>query len=430
MSMSDFPSAGPVLLRHATVPGCLLEVGCDELVTRDLHLADGKIAAVGSNLVVDAPVLDLDGDLVFPGFVDLHTHLDKGHIWPRASNADGTHLAAVKAVMADRSANWSAEDVAARMEFSLRTAYAHGSVAIRTHLDSLGEQLDISWPVFRRLREEWAGRIDLQAVALVQLDAYGTDFVERVADVVAESGGLLGGSGALQPDAPALIRRVFDLAVDRNLDVDLHVDETGDPAAQTLRLIALETIRRGWQGRVTCGHCCNLTVQDPEVARATVALVAAARITVVTLPMVNLYLQGRTPGATPTWRGITMVHELRAAGVRVVIASDNTRDPFYGFGDLDLAEVFREAVRIGHLDLPVGDWPKAVTAHPADVMRLAAGRLRVGDTANLVLFNARDYSELLSRPQSDRRVVRDGRIIDARTPSYRELDGLFGRGCT
>ena len=122
-----------------------------------------------------------------------------------------------------------------------------------------------------------------------------------------------------------------------------------------------------------------------------------------------------------------MVHELRAAGVRVVIASDNTRDPFYGFGDLDLAEVFREAVRIGHLDLPVGDWPQAITALPADVMRLAAGRLRVGDAANLVLFNARDYSELLSRPQSDRRVVRDGRMIDARVPSYRALDGLFGK---
>ena len=427
MSMSDFPSSGPVLLRQATVPGCLLEGGSGELVVRDLYLAEGKIAAVGSNLAIDAPVVDLDGDMVFPGFVDLHTHLDKGHIWPRASNADGTHLAAVQAVMADRSANWSAEDVAARMEFSLRTAYAHGSVAIRTHLDSLGEQLDISWPVFRRLREEWAGRITLQGVALVQLDAYRTDFVERLADVVADAGGLLGGSGALQPDAPALIRRVFDLAVDRNLDVDLHVDETGDPAAQTLRLIALETIRRGWQGRVTCGHCCNLTVQDPAFAKATVALVAEAGITVVTLPMVNLYLQGRNPGGTPTWRGITMVHELRAAGVRVVIASDNTRDPFYGFGDLDLAEVFREAVRIGHLDLPVGDWPQAITALPADVMRLAAGRLRVGDAANLVLFNARDYSELLSRPQSDRRVVRDGRMIDARVPSYRALDGLFGK---
>ncbi len=428
MLMSDaaapWPATGDVLLTRATIPGCLLADGSAELERRDVLISGGKIATVAHALPPTAPVVDLDGGMVFPGFVDLHTHLDKGHTWPRAANLTGTHLSAVQAVMADRQANWSAEDVATRMDFSLRAAYAHGTVAIRTHIDSLGSQLDISWPVFRQKRAEWAGRVDLQAVALVQLDAYSTDFVERMADVVAESGGLIGGSGALQPDAPALIKRVFDLAVDRNLDVDLHVDECGDPAARTLALIAQETIKRGWQGRVTAGHCCSLAVQEPGYAREVIAKVADAGMNVVSLPMVNLYLQGRKQG-TPTWRGITLVHELRDAGVRVVIASDNTRDPFYGFGDLDLAEVFREAVRIGHLDIPVGDWAAAVTRIPARIMGMNAGVVKAGDAANLVLFSARDYSELLSRPQSDRRVVRDGRVIDAKLPSYRELDHLF-----
>ncbi len=277
--------------------------------------------------------------------------------------------------------------------------------------------------MFKRLRTEWAGRIALQGVSLVPLEAYATPFAEDMADVVAEAGGLLGGAGALQPDAPALIRRVFDLAVDRNLDIDLHVDETGDPAAHTLRRIAQEAIARGYQGRVTCGHCCSLAVQDPASASETIALVADAGITVVSLPMVNLYLQGRRAG-TPGWRGITLVQELRAAGVRVVIASDNTRDPFYGFGDLDLCEVFREAVRIGHLDMPVGDWPAAVTALPAAAMGVQYG-LRAGNPADLVLFTARSYSELLSRPQADRVVVRAGRAVSTMPPAYSELDALL-----
>jgi cytosine deaminase len=419
--MSDFPASGDVLLRHATVPGCLLHAESAELVRCDIQITDGRIAAIAGELPQQAQSIDLDGDMVWPGFVDLHTHLDKGHIWPRALNPDGTHAGAVQAVMKDRAANWSAEDVAARMEFSLRCAYAHGTVALRTHLDSLGEQLDISWPVFREKRAQWAGRIALQAVGLVQLDAYRTDFAERLADMAAECGGLLGGSGATQPDAPALIKRVFDLACDRDLDVDLHVDETGDPEARTLRLIAEEALARNWHGRVTCGHCCSLAVQEPGYAAETIARVAAAGVTVVSLPMVNLYLQGRKAG-TPLWRGITLVHELREAGVRVVMGSDNTRDPFYGFGDLDLAEVFREAVRIGHLDIPVGSWPASVTALPADVMGLPAGRIAVGASADLVIFKARDYSELLSRPQSDRIVIRAGRKLDAVVPSYRELD--------
>jgi cytosine deaminase len=411
------------LVRNVRVPGCQLEGGGVELEPVDIRIADGVITEIGAGLAGEG--VDCGGSIVMPGFVDLHTHIDKGHIWPRAFNHDGTHTAAKNAVMADRQANWSAADVRARAEFSLRCAYAHGTVALRTHIDSLGSQCAISWPVFKALRAEWAGRIALQGVALVPIDAYATPFVEQMADTVAEAGGLMGGSGALEPDAPALIARVFDLASDRDLDIDLHVDETGDPRAHTLRLIAQETIKRGYQGRVTCGHCCSLAVQPPEEARETIAMVADAGLTIVSLPMVNLYLQGRSPAVTPRWRGITMVHELRAAGVRVVIASDNTRDPFFAFGDLDLAEVLREGVRIGHLDTPVGDWPAAMTALPAQVMKLPVGVLRVGGPADLVLFAARTYSELFSRPQSDRIVLRAGRAIDTTPPSYRELDHLF-----
>ena len=413
-----------LLLRHATFPACLSDIGGEGLIRSDILISGGKIAGLGAGLPQPARVLDLDGGMVWPGFVDIHTHLDKGHIWPRTQNHDGTHLGAVQAVMADRQTNWSEDDVAARMDFSLRTAHAHGTVAIRTHLDSLGAQLDISWPVFRDMRAKWAGRIALQAVALVQLDAYDNDFVERMADVAAESGGLIGGSGALQRNAPALIRRVFDLAVDRNLDIDLHVDESGDPDARTLVLVAEETIKRRWQGRVNCGHCCSLAIQDPRYSREVIARVSAAGISVVSLPMVNLYLQGRKPG-TPTWRGVTLLHELRAAGVAVSLASDNTRDPFYGFGDLDMVEVFRESVRIGHLDLPVGDWPRAVTSTPAEAMKIAAGRIVTGAPADLVIFRARDWSEHLARPRDRRIVLRGGTVLDAELPDYRELDRLF-----
>jgi cytosine deaminase len=398
------------------------------LASCDILVAEGRIAAWGPRLEAAGPELDLGDGIVLPGFADLHTHIDKGQIWSRARNPDGSHGAALAAVKADREAHWTADDVAARAGFALRCAYAHGTVALRTHVDSLGPQLDISWPVIQRLRDAWAGRIALQAVALVGLAAYATPWAEHMADVVAAAGGLLGGSGALEPDAPALVRRVFDLAVDRGLDVDLHVDETLDPAAHVLRLVAEETIRRGYEGRVTCGHCCSLAVQPAREAAETIARVAAARITVVSLPMVNLYLQGRRPGGTPLARGVTLLHELRTAGVRVVVASDNTRDPFYAFGDLDPLEVFREAVRIGHLDMPMGNWPAAVTAWPGEAMGLSCGRLRVGAVADVVLFSARDYSELLSRPQADRVVLRAGRPIGVGVPSYRELGGVASLG--
>jgi len=421
-----WPDGDDVLIRNASVPCCLTDEAAEgEYLARDIRVAGGLIAEIGECIAGDGASVDLQGGIVFPGFVDLHTHLDKGHILKRAGNLDGTHGSAVAAVKADREANWNARDVAARAEFALRCAYAHGTVAIRTHLDSLGAQCDITWPVFRELRDAWAGRIALQGVALVQLDAYGTDVVEHMADVVADAGGFLGGSGALQPDAPALVRRVFDLAVDRNIDIDLHVDECGDPAAHVLRLVAQETLRRGYQGRVTCGHCCNLALQTDDVAMAAIEACARLGITIVTLPSANMYLQDRVAGRTPRWRGVTLAHELKRAGVAVAVATDNCRDAFVPYGDHDTLDSFRFTLRVLHLDHPYGDWGGSISRVPAATMGLSAiGAIGVGHAADLVLTRARSFDELVSRPQADRVVLRAGRPIDTTLPDYAELDYL------
>ena len=98
---------------------------------------------------------------------------------------------------------------------------------------------------------------------------------------------------------------------------------------------------------------------------------ADAGVAIVVLPMCNMYLQDREPGRTPRWRGVTLVHEMQLGGVSVSLASDNTRDPFYAYGDLDMVEVMREATRILHLDHPYGDWPLAVGVRPAAAMGLS-----------------------------------------------------------
>ena len=138
----------------------------------DITIADGRISAIrpAGRQRVTGPRYDLDKGLILPGFVDIHTHLDKGHIWPRKENPDGTWMGALLAVNDDRDNLWAAADVERRMDFSLRCAYAHGTAAIRTHLDSAPPQHEISWALFEKIRERWAGRIELQAAAIVGPD--------------------------------------------------------------------------------------------------------------------------------------------------------------------------------------------------------------------------------------------------------------------
>src|SRR5206468_10193791 len=123
----------------------------------------------------DVPAVDVRDGIVLPRFVDVHTHLDKGHIWPRNANPDGTFFGARAAVAADREAYWGADDVRARMDFALRCALAHGTGTIRTHLDSFGKQTAITWPVFAEMREAWKDRIALQASALFPVDLAADD---------------------------------------------------------------------------------------------------------------------------------------------------------------------------------------------------------------------------------------------------------------
>jgi cytosine deaminase len=398
---------GPWRFVNATVPACLIGQPGD-LVRHDFG---------------QGTEVDLQGRMVLPCFVDMHTHLDKGHIWPRSPNPDGTFPGALTAVGADRVARWIAADVRARMEFSLRCAFAHGTRAIRTHLDSIPPQDAISFGVFAEVREAWRGRIDLQAVCLVGAEGVSRDGAfARTVDLVAGVGGAVGMVPYPMPDLRDRIRAALEMAEAKGLPCDFHVDETLDPTATSLKIIAEEVLSLGFSAPVVVGHCCSVSAMDEPQALATLDLVARAGLHVVSLPMCNLYLQDRHAGRTPRMRGITLVHEMAARGIPVSFASDNTRDPFYAYGDMDMAEVLREATRIGHLDHSRPDWVASVLTNPAAACGFAAP-VYGGD---LVIFRGRNWSEVLSRPEGDRIVIRNGRVIDRTLPDYGELDHLMG----
>ncbi len=429
-----------MLIRNARVPRCLardVENGPGDFALVDITIEDGNIAGMHSAGSRPWPVegstadenIDLDHGIVFPGFVECHTHLDKGHIWPRRANPNGTFPGALENVMADREANWSARDVAARMDFALRSAEHHGVSAIRTHIDSLGKQIGISWPMLAETRARWKDRIALQATPLfgIQFALDPVHMRDVVAAVKQYGNGTFGCVSYMIPELDQALDIMFRAAIDNGFDLDFHVDESADPAARSLERIAAAALRHRFTGKILCGHCCSLALQGPEDEKRIIAMVKEAGMAIVSLPMCNMYLQDRKQGRTPRWRGVTSLHELKAAGVPVMVSSDNTRDPFYAYGDLDTLEVFREATRILQLDHPFADWPKAVTITPADVMGLpTAGRIAAGIPANLVLFKARNWTELLSRPQTDRVVLRHGKRLETVLPDYRELDGLAG----
>ena len=429
------PDTQPYRLENATVPsvclvttpmGCLVDSeggACVDLVVDNGNITE--ITAAGSERRPMESV-DLQQRQVWPTLVDMHTHLDKGHVLHRL-RATGSLDDAFRATAQDRQ-QWTADDLARRMGFGLRCAYVHGVSVVRTHLDSLEGCPELAFEVFDDLRREWAGRIELQAVAIVGLDVFLGDYGVYLAGLAAKHGGILGGvTDALAQDASGVysnadlaLDKLLELAARFGLDVDLHVDQSNDPAAFCLPSVAQAVLRSRFEHRVVCGHCVNLSLQPAAEADRAIGLARDARLAFVTLPTPMMYLMDRDPGRTPRWRGVTLAQELRAAGVPIAIAGDNCRDAWYPYGDHDMVDTLRQGVRVFQMDDP--DAVAMAGPVPADIVgATSAGRVRVGAAAKLILFSAKSYNEIMCRPQSDRIVLDRGQRVTMPLPEYEEI---------
>ncbi len=357
---------------------------------------------------------------LLPAFVDLHVHIDKTYVINEVGAAEGDLFKAI-AMMAQLRDEWTPSDLRHRMQRAISQAYDCGTRAMRTHLDWVTADTPRALAVFEQMRDAWRGRVALQCVSLTPLDVFADPLAgARIAIELAQvqercrrsegEAALLGAFVYRNEHLHTKLARVFELAAQHHLDLDFHVDEGLDIDAQGLRAIAELTIKHRYEGRVTCGHACSLSVQTQADAQSTLQLCALAQIHLVALPSTNLYLQGDWD-KTPVERGITRLKEALALDVSTSIATDNVADGFYPYGSYDLFETFGLGVQVAHLS-PADAWLSAITTHPAQAMRLPwSGQIHEGCPADLVLLHARNPYELLTPAGRQRGVIRGGQFL-------------------
>lgn len=367
-----------------------------EWVLRNAHIVDdgsvvnialdgGRIQTIGAQLpLTGAQEWDLGGRVVLPGFVDAHVHLDKTLL--PLPNQSGTLLEAIE--------NWrivkqslSPASFQARAQQALQMAVQMGTTAMRTHVDVLEKRDLVALETLLAVREQWRDMVDIQIVALgwpgenATYDAVLREALRLGADFV-------GGAPALLPDPHASVRTVFALAEQTGKPIDLHIDETEDPQANSLEFLAEQTMAHSMQGQVTAGHCCSLAFMDEAVASRVLDKVAQARLNIITLPSCNLVLMGRAHRPCP--RGVTPVKEMLARGINICAASDNVADPFNPFGAYDLLHAANLAAHVAHLssDAEIQSSLQMVTQNPAIAFGWQDYGLHEGALADLVVVDA------------------------------------------
>lgn len=304
--------------------------------------------------------------MVLPALSEPHCHLDKSHSIGRIGDVGGDLAHALAAQSKDKE-GWTAEDLRHRMTKGLGECVEAGCQHVRSHIDWGDEAAaPISWSVLAELASD--SPLLVQPAALTGIDQMADRDVcfGIAAEVSGTPNGVLGSFLLFHERMRAGLFNTFAAAEQYGLPLDFHVDE-GLGKYNALELICDVAIETGFQGPILCGHAVSLIDRDGnDLARITDKLLKAG-VAVCALPTTNLYLQGRRDG-TPDRRGITRLRELRAAGVPVLVGSDNVADAFCPMGQHDPRAALHLAALTAHLDPPMGQWLPAITTDAATAM--------------------------------------------------------------
>ena len=407
-------------------------------VLRNARLADGRnvdvridtaggtiagVAASGSTALDEAAdVEDLGGWLLLPAMAEPHAHLDKALTADEVPNPKGDLMGAIHAWFeAAEKGRLSYERTVERATQAFELLLVHGVTAVRTHINVTADIGIVSVLAVQEAARSMEGLIDFQMVALTGWPMTGPDSAAnvRALEEAVEAGvDLVGGCPNLQDDPPAHISDVLALATSAGLDIDLHTDETLDPSVLTLRELARQVSDKGFDGTIAASHCVSLGMQPPDVQAAVAAEVAAAGVSVITLPQTNLFLQGRDdPVGTP--RGLTAVNALLDAGAVVAAGADNVQDPFNLVGRSDPLETAALMVMAGHR-LP-DDAYDMVSNTARRVMGLAPVNFEPGDPADMVAIDGPSVRGAMADAPMSRRVYRRGRLVASADQQTRVL---------
>lgn len=402
-----------LILKNATLP--------DGRSNVDIGCADGMIVAVEHGIGGEAKeIIDAEGYLVSPPFVDPHFHMDATlSLGTPRMNVSGTLLEGI-ALWGELKPVQSVDDIIGRALRYCDLAVSMGIGAIRSHVDICDDNLR-GVEALLEVQKRIAPYLDLQLVAFPQdgvfRDPTAITNLLRALDMGVEIVGGIPHFERTMAEGAASVKYLCELAAERSLMVDMHCDESDDPFSRHIETLAHETTRLGLEGRVTGSHLTSMHSMDNYYVSKLIPLMEEAQLQVIPNPNINIMLQGRHD-SYPKRRGQTRVPELKAAGLNIGFGSDCMMDPWYSLGRADMLDVANMGLHVGQLSSRADmAWCfEAVTTNSAKIMGLEGYGIAKGSKANMVLLQANDTIEAIRLRATRLAVIRHGRVI-ARTPA-------------
>lgn len=366
--------------------------------TVDIAVACGRIAAIEPHITGGGESVDAHGYFISPGLIESHFHLDKSRILDRVAPLPDRratdHMARTSAVKH----TFTVEDVYARARATLEQCLLNGVTHMRTHIEVDPNVGLRGFDAIERLAKDYAWAIDLQLCVFLQEG--WTNVPGAEANVVAalkRGAQAVGGAPRYDADGEAQIRRIFALAKEFDVDVDIHLDGGYTTHDMAIHLVCDLADEIGWGGRVAIGHGNKYSCLPEGELEALGRRLAASGVAVSVLPATDLFTSGRHMEHS-VMRGVADANALVAQGANCSIATNNVLNPFTPYGDCSLvriANLYANVVQRGTAE-DLAECFALLTTRPARILRLEDYGIVRGNPADLVVWNAHSPAEVIA----------------------------------
>ncbi|WP_185125033.1 cytosine deaminase [Jeotgalicoccus meleagridis] len=388
----------------------------------NILIEDGKFKKISQEDIQGEDVIDINGALVLPPFIEPHIHLDTTLTAGEPEwNLSGTLFEGIQR-WSERKESLTIEDVKQRSKQAIKWQIAQGIQYIRTHVDVTDPELT-ALKAMLEVKEELADFVEIQLVAFPQegILSYpnGETLLEEALKLGADVVGAIPHFEFTREYGVESLKIAFDLAEKYDTLIDVHCDEIDDEQSRFVEVVANEALKRGLGEKTTASHTTAMGSYNDAYTAKLFRLLKLSNINFVSNPLINIHLQGRFD-TYPKRRGLTRVKEIQAAGMNICFGHDDIFDPWYPLGTGNMLQVLHMGIHaaqlmgkdeiINSIDLVTKN--SAKTLHIEDKYGI-----EVGKDANFIILNANNEYEVIRKQAVVTHSFRKGKLIASTKPS-------------
>lgn len=399
--------------------------------SHEILIENDQFKAIGNDLADANEVVDLEGRLVLPPYVDPHLHLDYifSGLGEGNANVSGTLFEGIQR-WSDNKKSLTEEKVREHALKGIQKEVNQGVQFIRSHVDITDPHLT-GMKALIKLREELKDTVTLQLVAFPQEGFFRYEGAEKLMEkALAMGADAAGGIPHFEisyEHGRESLKRIVDMAIKYNVMIDVHCDENDDPNSRFLEVLNAFIMEKSYGELTTASHTCSFGSVENSYANKMLGLFKESKINFISCPTENAHLEGRGD-SYPKRRGLTRVKELINNGNNVAFAQDSIADYWYPLGNGNMMNILDNGIHLAHYT-HIDEINKAfdlITTYGANIMRVNDEYgIEIGKPANFIVLNAQDPYEAIRERAEVLASIRNGDYLFKREPQKNEIEVDF-----